>query len=561
MAIRRVTGSQWHRVVLSVLALFGALRYAMPSSERFDLPIQTISAMRAMSEAPYRDFNALYGPAGHLLQGAFLRVMAWAGPIAASRLYFALQAAVGVLLFVWVLRRVEPAWRTLAAAVVGPGIIVFACYSGLAMNLLLAGLVAAEAAGDVERSAARRVAAGVALAALAVLGIFVRLNFGLYAALAGTVALAARIRRADPAAARVFAAYAVAGVTLTALVLAVFAAAGALQPYVAQTAGYLARVGRRTPPWGSQALFAPALAATVVLQAVALAALGLGAARRSAGAAYAGALLLPLLSYLFLRFDGHHLYPLLVLFVVIGLVATPERPPLRAAVAAALIGAAVGLASGTQPGPMVLGAVFGGLAAAVMAGAGAPRMALVQAVPLVAAVALSSALSASHVRPVWRFAFNASTYARNPEVYGARPVRAGFLLAPDEAALVDELRRQGIRDGEWFLAAAPGTCGCSNDVCVNTALYLAAGALPSVRYWIFDPPTTAFPDVQERIVEDLERTHPRLVVLQRLREATSCPGSEGHLEASVLYDYLERRYRRADPRTVTANLEIYVPRG
>ena len=33
------------------------------------------------------------------------------------------------------------------------------------------------------------------------------------------------------------------------------------------------------------------------------------------------------------------------------------------------------------------------------------------------------------------------------------------------------------------------------------------------------------------------------------------------VEASVLYDYLERRYRRADPRTVTANLEIYVPRG
>ncbi|HEX4227205.1 MAG TPA: hypothetical protein VHZ07_00950 [Bryobacteraceae bacterium] len=495
-------------VVLTGCIGFSAFRnLVFVSSDGFDEPILVITAARvARGEMPFRDFDAYYGPLGHYLDAAAILIQSGIPPTTAcQRLFFLLSLAILGLLGWWIPRLIaKRGWLLLWAAVFlglfGPMIGRFSFNSGIELLLILATLLLVPLESDVpilEGSA-------IAFAALDVVLFAIKINFGVYAiaATAFLLLLDAFIFRRRRAV-RTLAIYCSALFAFGGIATVAMWISGMLLPYTsiiwdAIRLNYARHV--------ALAFLAPAtLVQCVGLLFLFLLLCALAAfdpiLRRNRTLVYALALSAGFTQYAVFRFDRYHIF-----FLLFGLF-TALLVTLR------------------------------------LYGMSLPRR---RRLPWIAGVGLAilclAALPDTLVHRIARFDSQLVPAAATavPSQPRAWPVRDGVAISRGELHVISSLRSAMNPGDEVFWASKPGSCQSVTDACVNHALYLAMGRLPTTRYWMFDVVTSQYPGFQEQMVRDIEERKIRFIGLQEnlLRQ----PLGTNPPESQVLYDFVRSHY-------------------
>lgn len=468
--------------IVLVAASLAVGRFLLPTYDRYDWPIQLVSAARIVREIPYASVHVLYGPAGHYALGLF-HLATGLELSAAARVFFAGNALVGLVL-VWSLTK---AWSPnggraaalLAVLILAGPLAVLASYSGLALNLLLVGVLLTL---RTIRTGPQRVASAAACGAIVALLVLTRVNFGTYLVVGCAVAIAwsgFQQRRWTE-----FLAFAGAGVASASAAALAMWRAGFLLEYVKATLSYVERFRTRTLPLSSM-LEQPVQAAALV--GLITAGAWIGARRRPiAEQVFAWTLVVCLFSYVALRADLVHILPMTVVLVPLLLTATPS---LR----------------------LEWGMRWLGIGCAVF-------------------LALSSLRS------------TASGLARMVAPIPGRSTIAGYSLDAGAAELVSVLRQSGCKDGDLFVASWPGSCECVSHWCANMAVYTAGGWTPRPTVWISDTAVSSWPEVQRKIIQDLEAAPPRFIAFEALR-SSDCPDRRV-IDPRLLSEWTRRRYRQ-----------------
>ncbi len=488
-----------------------AILFGMPPRSSFlDFPIQVISTQRVLrGERPHADFEALYGPVGHYMSAAAEYPLRSLPPATAAACFYLLCALGFLAITVYVARRQIPDRRprfylgVLALLLFSaPVISTYSFYSLPAQFLIfLALLLLPSAFGETTSRLRSTALAQAAVGLLIGLAIFTRLNFGVYLPTAIAIAGMLAFLFGNRGAARGAVGCLLAAAIVCVLLLGLFAAFGIAGPEIADMRLYIPRwAASRGLPLRSNPhiilFWLVLLAATGSLLKVAAKLF-----RRQADSSLVPHILLYLfISYSLFRFDQEHAYPAALLSLL--LVSDFAFPALRSA-----------------PTP--------------------PRRSWMSVADW-HWLTVTLMISWFTLGPFGQFNIQrARTYWGSLRQH-VPLTRQGVWVYPLEASLLDYLDSVRRPGEEFYVASEQGSCQSTHDNCANLSLYLAAKTLPTEKLWYFDTASTAYPEVQQAVVDELRRRETPWIILETLPRRNGAPIDRP--EARVLTDFILTNY-------------------
>ena len=508
-SLRRIRHSA-AAVTLLLGACLGILFGMPPRSSFLDFPIQVISTQRVLrGERPHADFEALYGPVGHYTSALAEYPLRFLPPAMAANCFYLLCSFGFLAIAVYVAGRQIPESRprfylgVLALLVFSTAVLsTYSFYSLPAqLPLYLALLLLSSAFGEITSGPRSPALAQAAIGMLIGLAIFTRLNFGVYLpiaiAITGMFAFLFGNRRAALGALGCLLAASV----MCFVLLGLFAALGIAGPEIADMRRYIPRwaASRGLPLRSNPHLilfWLVLLAATGSLLKV-----GAKLRRRQADSTLVAHILLYLfISYSLFRFDQEHAYPAALLSLL--LVSDFAFPALRSAPAPSRR-SWVGIAEWHW-------------------------------------LTVTLIISWFTLGPFGQFNIQrARTYWGSVRQH-VPLTRQGVWVYPLEASLLDYLDSVRRPNEEFYVASEQGSCQSTHDNCANLSLYLAEKTLPREKLWYFDTASTAYPEVQEAVVDELRRHETPWIILERLPRRNGAPIDRP--EARILTDFVLTNY-------------------
>ncbi len=497
-------------VTLLVGACVGILFGMPPRSSFLDFPIQVISTQRVLrGERPHADFEALYGPVGHYTSALGEYPLRSLPPATAANCFYLLCSLGFLAIAVYVAGRQIPGSRprfylgVLGLLVFSTAVLsTYSFYSLPAQMLLYVALLLLPSAfGETASSRRSPALAQAAVGLLIGLAIFTRLNFGVYLptaiAVAGMLAFFFGNRRAARGALGCL----LAAVVMCVVLLGIFTALGIAGPEIADMRLYIPRwaASRGLPLWNNPNI----ILFWLVLLAASGSLLKIGAKllRRQADSTVVAHVLLYLfISYSLFRFDQEHAYPAALLSLL--LVSDFAFPDVRV-------------------GPV------------------APRQSWMGIADWhwLTVMLMISWLT---LGPFGQFNLQrARTYWGSLRQH-VPLTRQGVWVYPLEASLLDYLDSVRRPGEEFYVASEQGSCQSTHDNCANLSLYLAEKTLPAEKLWYFDTASTAYPEVQQAVVDELRRRKTPWIILETLPRRNGAPIDRS--EARVLTDFVLTNY-------------------
>jgi hypothetical protein len=537
-----LSGAAWrYHVSIFILSTLGAIAIPItliPRDNTLDYPVALITALRILAgERPYLDFVALYGPIGHYITAALLGFTTGVTPALA----FNAILVIFVEIYIIIIGR-EVILNVRAnffmsfillwyLAVILPIVCNLAFYSLLpTLFLILSILVANKVFGSSAENRQERFCE-MLLAALIVITLFTRLNFGIYIAAAVTATSVVGVCVHNRNAAKIF--FNIFGISLLFFLIAigVMYAGGVGAAYVEDTLIYLSRYSsRRMPlnfvPWPQFFKIAIILFSLIALVVHYL--------KKTAihGALFASILAIPLLEYAIFRLDVEHVYPLLLIVPFFFLRDTAVAKD--AASKNEAIGAPI-LATLSQYGHKWC----------------RPSIVLPMLI-LVTATRLFPDLSQGYF-------INASKYWLGAPADRTTFVVRNHILTTNEEARIAEVLVDYIASGDSvFVGGAPGNCESTIHYCTNIAMYLLIQQLPVGRVWFFDTAITPYADNQERLVHDLDRLRIKWVLMQGAINSTAEHLGDNQIEATIFGKYVEKQFAVAQQFHIPSHNRLFL---
>jgi hypothetical protein len=473
-----------------------------------DYPLRIIATQRILhGERPYVDFQVLYGPLSYYISALLQYPLRHLPPVySANAENFLCCAIYFAILFGCALRH---SVNRLVFSVVLPVAVYAACFIGeysyySLLSLLplgIAACIAPRAFGAGSGSVPRQVLIGILIA----LGVFMRINFGLYLGasvlVTGLAGLILRRTAVITAAARSL----MVAVLAAAALAAIFNAVHILRPSIADTLAYigLAPASRHIPL--SAVLPNAALRPLLISFGAMLVAMLLSVPARLRRSGLEGELVGDLLlcafaSYAAFRFDEVHIYPALLLTLLLLVVRTDS----------------LGAAGSSGISVAWRSTVFA-----------------MQAVLFLVCIACWQQRAGPRVLKerydLWRVPWD--------DQHG---IRNGVSLSPAALQLIQQLDAKRRPGEEVFIGNRQGSCQSTYDMCADIGLYLAIGTLPRQHVWWFDTTSTAFDEVQQEIIAELERRRTPWVIVESAETVGKAPIA--HQEAPRFTQYVQTHY-------------------
>ena len=507
-------------IFVVVVRYCSSLRH-MPVFSTLDYPIKIISVQRILrGEAPFRDFQTLYGPLGYYLAAFFQWPFHSHSPVFTYNYYVFASLILTYGIICACFSRLRPRRFILfigvAIAIVQSAkpLLPLAFYSvSDLLPVLLASFTVQLTVESPGRNARRTLLWQWITGTLIAAEIFIRINYGFYLAMAviitGVGAFLVGNRGVATAAARcVGAAFA-----MTCLLFGVFAVMGISRPLIADLPLYISRdPAGRAVLWKDLPLKPLAIVTAISVGATTLRSLGRLYRRQIDFWLVPYILLLGFFSYTFLRFDALHLLPVLILSMILLCENPTEQWDSP---------------SDLKPSNRPISRFFGlpelQLIAFFM------LLHLLYPIPVITSIHRHIAPGLKRtVEPSEYSVPESTTILRNVELYAK------------EADMVHHLDSLRKPDEEVFWMSAPQACQSTFDMCANVALYLADGILPKQNIWYFDTVTTPYEDIQQRIIAGLEANKTHWIGVQDV----FVPGTVGVLksQSNLLNDYVLSHY-------------------
>lgn len=509
-------------VLASALAMATAI---IPKDSTFDYPVALLSAERILAgETPYVNYAVLYGPLGHYLTAVALWVSGGLLPAQAANLFFGACAILILIVstaFLVMLRRHRPGVADsllLCLLILSPMTGLWSYYSGLPTLLVALAILASCWTYSQRAQRSTQITGAFILAAVAVCTLLTRLNFGMYLFFGVGVAACCSLGVDGLKDWRRHCTICVAVLLVLLVGAAILAHFGILQPYLEDMAAYLAGYKSRRYPlhlrlqesgWNVLQLALIGLLILALLHAA-----WILIRRRKVGASiFAIFAVLPFVHYAALRYDMEHIYPLFVLL-----------PLLAGIVVSDLTGS--GESKSVRPSAKPLPERW-------------PAGALLGSVLLLTASFAPTSMEAV----TWAkwFCTNSGEWL-SPLPREDSNYHQGVNILSEETAMLRALPKDVRGDRRILWANVPGTCESTTQTGANIALYVAQGVLPTTAVWFFDTPSTPYPDVQRRLIADVETRQIPRIAMQGMIDPTIgyLPGNP--LESTLFFDYVRSHY-------------------
>ena len=518
-------------LVIFLICLFVSCAVGLtPKDNCLDYPMSVISAGRILAgERPYVDYAAIYGPLGHYLLALGIWPLQFLSLAESVNIFLLLCTFLYFFLALRSLLSLASGWPTafgvlcLYLVLLSPVIAAWNYYSLLADLSLVISLQVSHNAFNRDLSLRRSRTALVLLAILAVLAVFIRLNFGFYLLFDIFLILCLRLILDREGVGRAAAVLLGSCLVVAFVVIGLLAWRGIWLPYFHSTIEYLGRYKSRVMPLHLvlRSKISLIWMGIFILLLVGLAVCALDLIRRRrVGAGLFGILLTPcLFHYAVQRFDIQHIYPLLLLSPLIWSEIAREYRDMEAPNS---IHPPSDIPRASLRSPRTLEMIPG----------------------LIAMIPLS-------LFPLDRGVIETAIYHWIPSVAVVRPphadtptvVRNSVRILPEEAAMLDTLSDRGARRHPILWASLPGCDESTSQAGANIAMYLAQGILPKTQIWFFDTAFTPYPDVQRILIQDLERTGISTVAMQGLIDPTLgyIPGNPR--DSTLFYDYVRQHFK------------------
>ena len=520
----RATSQSAHRwlsiTAIIIFAICGVLTFFIattPSSNPLDYPFNVITTGRVLEgQKPYVDFALVYGPLTPYLNAVGMLPFLFLPLVPAYNLFYAACIMAYLAFLLWMLLRLLPghvipfAALTIYTALFLPIFAHYAYYSFLPVAMLIAAMYLSRRVFAVHLTIRQKAPALALMSLLAVAAFFTRINTGAYIFLGlGVVGLCTLISQRgrnwrEPATLA-------AGTMLSAAVtMGILSCLGILGPYVQDMILFLPRYkARQLPlPYNSIELI------LVTLLVVLLLLLLIDLARRHRFGAGILSIVISICSYQYTlqRFDIEHLYSLFPLlpFVCWHIKTDYEDKPGTFSFYAGK----KHLETWTAPALWIERLSWG-----------------VMLLIAISCVSLSSQILRESAY-YWTYCFELGHSFTDDTV----------IILRKEAEMLQDLGSDPDGNSEIFWGSLPGCCESSTQAGPNLGLYLAQKRLPTAKYWYFDPCSTAHDDVQQAMVDDLEKRKFNRIAMQGLIDPTIgyLPGNPP--ESRIFYNYVLSKY-------------------
>jgi hypothetical protein len=490
-----------------------------PSSNTFDYPVSLISSARIMhGEKPYVDFDpGVYGPLHYYITTMGLWTLSFLPLVPSFNLLYVIWTSIYVLVIIWFLSKPiekNPLFLLLYIYIIAllPLITQYAFYS-LPSGLMLA--IAVLRSRNFFTPDPKDISLWITpsiLASIIVGSLLSRMNFGIYIIFSLTLVSILNIptlgRKILSRLTLLFMAILALGI----IAVVILYCSGILSPYVQDMIRFMPRYKSRLQPvlWGTtppQLILVIALLLTIAATAIDL------IRQKHFGAGLFGTILLGcLFQYAFGRLDVEHLYPAFLLFPFVYLVVHNDYQKIISRPSP----------SGHHPN----------------SSAKSPLSIWIQRIWLVLLL-LVPLFYSSRLLGIIETTSNYWNYNwTNDRSFMDDTV----LILPGEINMLKELAAEKESNSEIFWGSMPGSCESTTQIGANVGLYLVQGRLPTTRIWYFDTCTTAYPDVQQILVEDLEARQIKRIAMQGYIDPSIgyLPGNPP--ESRIFFDYVRSKY-------------------
>lgn len=499
-------------VVVFVVFLIGLVAQA----NNFDYPITILSAERALAgQRPYIDFYNSHGPVGTYVMAFTMWLLGAWSHTEAVNLFASFCAVFYFGLVSWQIYKLS-ARRPVVSVILllylialMPIVIVWGYYSLLAIILLALTLLASERIYCDHLSLSEKMPAIFLVSAIAAVSLLMRLNFGLYIIFAvGVIGIWRFYFHATERKAIAVQFFVLA--VLIATVLMVFYWSGQASPYLRDMMDFFPRYKTRHYPL-SQLLEYRESAILLLFfgltgLAVVAVAIGLVLRRQVQGGFYGLILLVCLTHFAWQRFDLGHVYPIMLLLPLVWICADNDL-------------AADDKQRGARSDSFLSRSLQALLGCMIL-------------------------VMASYRHESSNTARQAIRYWQNGRSgHGSPVVRNNVRILRDEARMLDELAREYGPDTGIFWASMPGNCEGASQYGANILLYVAEGRIPEPKIWFFDTITTAYPDVQKRLIDDVEHLKIKRIAMQGPIYSGASNSTNNIKESTLFLEYVLARYQ------------------
>jgi len=523
MTLRRFFDRNW-LIVTNIIVVFVCIVVAFfigttPSSNPYDYPHQIIIGARALhGERPYADYAVVYGPLGSYITAAGLWMMQSLPLIQGFNLLFVLWTSIYVLYFTWeaskLARRHPFVFSTLVIYIIAlmPIIAHYSYYSLVSILMLVAAIQSSRSYFDLEGKSARNHISLFILAAITVVTVLSRINFGAYILFSLALVTGLHLLVYKGGLWNSFARLVILMFLLGTIAAALLYFSGILVPYIQDMILFLPRYKARLLPINISSTPLEITLAIALLIVVLVAAIDL-ISHKLFGSGLMGTIILAcLFQYCFQRLDVEHLYCVFLLLPFVCLAVQYDCDKSNSY--AELAGTNENGWSKLRLANYILGTLLG----------------LMLLIPVTYFNVTTQIIATTSNYWIYNY--------KNNRLF----INDGMEILADEMKMLQQLAAEKDGDSEIFWGSLPGCCESTTQVGANLGLYLAQGRLPTTRIWYFDPCSTAHADIQQILIKDLEAKQFKRIAMQGLINPSLgyLPGNPP--ESRLFFDYVQSKY-------------------